>query len=794
MATKAEFLKKDLRKKPRDPMILRNLGRVLLIEKKYKDARSRYRLALLYNPRLLTEILLDFEEVLHDRPDDISVRLILADLCLYIGEIDSAIGELEEILEIDSKRADVYSILGKLYLKKQDFDRAIKLLEQAMGSNIKDINITEMLAGTYVEKGRIPDAISLYKNLIEVNPDNKNYSRILGELYERMSEFEEAARNYMAMLNESPDLIQEVIYKLEELVKKASENIFVRETLADAYIRGIKPDLAVLQCKKILEIDASKIDLAIKKYHEILYRYPDEADTLTALGEALIQKGEFTSATEKFHSLIKYNDEHLDDAIAGYQKILEKYDKHSLAHEFLGDAYIRKEQAEEALEEYLMTIKLDKTSGDSIVPKCQELIRSNPNMILAHHVLGEAYISCGEYRRAIEEAEFMIYLNKNYSSAYVVLGDGYIGLKDALKAIESYTLAIRLDPYNTAIHEKNRSAHLISFDEEIAVLKKKIEENPWKLGLHLDLAKVYILKRDFNEGIKHLQVAAKDSTRAPFTCNTLGLAFMEEGRFDLAVAQFEKSIEVTPKELGDFSKIVRFNLGSALEAAGNVERAISEYEKVLQEDVGFGALQGRIKVLSNCGPVSLRNKAIAVVISELGQNKTLGMWGVDFRTREVTREALNISFGQDHNNFGFDHFIKGRFRAAEEAFELAMQLDSDFYAALNNLAAMYFRSGKLEAAETRLNLALSIDPSFAVVYNNIGVLDYLNGKYKDAAQNLQKALEINPNLSSAYINLGDVLYLQDKCEQALSLWKKIRDFDPLSPIARRRLAFRIVEQ
>lgn len=794
MNAKSELLKKDLKKKPRDPKILRNLARVLLFEKKYKEARSRYRIALLYNPRLLIGILLDFEAVLEERPDDISAMLLLADLFLYVGDVDSAIVELEEVLDLDPKRADVYNVLGRLCLKKQDFDEVIRILEQAMSLGLKDISITEMLAGTYIEKGRTLDAISLYKGLVNLAPGNKNYLRILGELFEREAKHDDAVRSYMSMLEDGVDLIQEVAYKLEGLAKKTPDNTFILESLADVYVKLINPGSAVLQCKRIFAIDRGKIDLVIKKYQDILYRFPDEPATLIALGEALIEKNELTAAAEKFRNLIKYSDDHLDDAIAGYRKVLDKYEGQALAHELLGDAYYRKGQVEESLGEYLRTLRLDPTSGKSITSKCKQLIKLSPNMILAHHVLGEAYIVCGEFKSAAEEAEFMIYIDKNYPPAYVILGDGYMGLGNIMKAIESYSTAIQLDPYNTMIHEKNKKAHMVSFDDEVKSIKKRIEESSWKLGLHLDLAKVYILKRDFEEGLKELQAAAKDNSRAPFAYNTLGLIFMEEGRFDLAAMQFEKSLGMIPKELQDFAKVVRFNLGSAYEAIGAVNEAVGEYEKILQEDIDFGTLQGRIKLLGNCGPSSLRNKSIAVVISQLGSKDIFGLWGIDFRPMEITREALNISFGQDHNNFGFEHYIKGRYRAAEEEFELAIQLDPDFHPALNNLAAMYFKSGRLEQAETRLGSALSIDPNFAVLHNNEGVLNYLKGDHKKAIENLEKAIEINPNLSSAYINLGDVYYLQDKCEQAISIWKKIKDFDPLSSVAKRRLAFRVIEQ
>lgn len=793
MRTEIDKLKKEVIRHGSNPDGLFRLGQEHLSSGDYKEARIKFRLALLYNPRIASNVALLYESILDEDPDNINARLSLADLHLYLGEVEGAISELEEILEIASDRSDVYNILGRLYLKQGDIDSAISVIEAAFKSGVKSTGLTEMLAGAYIEKGRINDAISLYKGLVAMDANNRNYLRILGELQARVDLFEDAAKSFYSMLNADTSFLSEVIYKLEDLKKKQPENIRVRQILADAYLKAIKPSLAVAELEEIVSMDKVHLDWAISKYKESLDKFPDEPTTLRSLGRALTLKQAYSEAVDEYRKLMRYSSQYIDEAIAGFRDVLSKYPAQMHAHESLGDAYLKQGRVEEALLEYLEVLKLSGGAAKSIIDKCFKLSKESPNMILVHQVLGEAYILSGQGTSAIEEAEFMIYLDKNYAPAYEIMGDAYMKIGNPSKAQSSYISAMNIVPFNATLHKKYEEASMVLLKEEIERIKKRIDEDPWRIGTHLDIAKVYLMTRNFDKGVKELQIAVKDSARAPFAYNLLGLTFMELGRFDLAVIQFERALEVAPKELSDVAKTVRFNLGSSYEALGNVSRALAEYEMVLSEDVEFAYLQGRTKNLAGINPESQRNKLIAAVIELPGGKEILGMWGADLRRGEAADDLLNISFGQEHNSAGFEHFIKGRFKGATEEFGLAVQLDPKFCAALNNLAVMFMKEGHLEQAETRLNLAISIDPGSAVIRNNLGVFHYLKNESEPAITEFNKALESDPALSAAYINLGDIMYSKGQAQNAISLWEKIKTNDPLSPIAQRRLAYKTIK-
>jgi tetratricopeptide (TPR) repeat protein len=785
-----EKLKKDAARHGTSPDGLYAEGTSALSHGNYKQARQKFRLAILYNPRLAAKVTLCYEDILENESGNMNARLSLADLHLYLGEMDQATAELEEILEIAPDRADVYNMLGKLYLKQGDLDSAIMLLESAFRSGMKDTALVEILAGAYIEKGRVNEAISLYNGLLEVDPNNRNYLRVSGDLLARVDNVNEAANRYYLMLNLDTAAVTEVIYKLEDLKKKHPASAHVREVLAEAFIKAIKPSLAVAELESVLNADSSKAEMIISKFKGILDKYPDEPTTLKALARTLTLKEQYSEAVAEYRKLMRFSGEHTSEAIAGFVNVLSRFPGQVHAHESLGDAYLKLGRTEEALLEYIEVLKLNSEAARSIIEKCRQVAKENTNMILIHQVLGEAYVLAGDGASAIEEAEFMIYLDKNNAAAHQIMGDAYLAMGDPQKARMSYAAAMGIDPYNITVHKKNEEAGLAIIRQEIDNLKKRIDEDPWRLGTHLDIAKLYLIRSDFDTGIKELQTAVKDNARAPFAYNLLGLSFVELGRFDLAETQFERALEVMPKELGDIAKSIRFNLGASFEAMGSVPAAIAQYETVLSEDLEFGSLQSRIRNLSAINQESQRNKMIAAVIERYGGRGIIGMWGADLRRGEATSETLNISFGQDHNNAGFEHFIKGRYKAAAEEFNLAVQLDPKFCTSLNNLAIILMKEGQMEAAETRLRHALSIDPDSPVLRNNLGVFLCLKGDLEGAAAELNRVLEADPNLSAAYINLGDIMYMKGSAQTAISLWEKIKSNDPISAIALRRLAYK----
>jgi len=784
-------VKDRLRKNPDDPRYLRAAGKCYLAEGKYKLAKDYFIQAARVSPHLIPRIILDYEHEIGENPGKMGGRLSLAAFKLTLGETDVSLLELEEALEFDAKNIEVYNVLGKIYIKQERVDDVIALLERSIAEGIKDAGLTEILAGAYLEKGRIRDAIRFYEELLVFKPGNKQTLRVLGELYTRLEEYNRAARCFESMFSDDPEMSREVIQRLEGLLKKVEGNVPIREILSDIYMRSINPEEAVDKLSQILRLDPIKLPEVIAKLKTILKSYPDHPQATLVLAEALRQRGNFSEAVEAYYNLAKSQPRFMDEAIHGYQKILDLCPEQILARSYLAEAYLYRKQLNEALVEFENIVRLDPGSAETIVPKCREIIKTNPQLHMARLVLGRAYLSKGDLQRAAMEAEGVVAIDRNFTAAYLLLGEVYFKLQLCRKAVAALQTALTLEPYNLFVLNEYRKTKEKELDMEIDSLKKRMQEDQWKISLHLDLAKLFI-KRGPKEGaIRELQLAARDQSRAAFAFNLLGKIYRRDGRLDLAAAQFRRAEETAAGEVSDFVRQVRFNLGTTYEGQGNIQRALAIYEGILQEDIDFGDIGRKLEYLKASSLHSLRDKALVAVVSRQGERHIVAFWGRMGKIGGGRRETVSVSFGQNYNTAGFDYFMKGMYKAAIEEFSLAVQLDAGFAVALNNLGVALAKEGRLGEAKIRIENAVHLDPGSAVIRNNLGVIYLLRGEVEPARLEFEKARVIDPKLPALCLNLGDVCYTKKEIQKAIELYKKVGNFDVLSDIAEERLLYKI---
>lgn len=785
-------LREKLKHDPDDPQALRQVGRYYLQEGYYKLAKDHYCQALRLCPHLFAEIVLDFEKEISADPRRVGPRLALAGFQLMRGDIEAAVLELEESLEVSPANIEAYNVLGKIFVRLGRIDDAISLLEVSMQQGIKDVALTEILARAYLEKGRLRDAARFYEELLGYRPGDKQTLRVLGELYTRIEDYERAARKYEEMFSEDPEVSREVVQRLEDLLKKEESNVLIRQVLAGIYMRSLRPEAAVEKLCQIIRLDSSRLGEVAARLKEVLKNYPQHPQATLALADTLRRQGSFSESAEYYYRLSKNNPELIDEAVKGYCKVLEFCPQQVLARTYLAEAYLYRGQLKEALGEFENMLLADPGCAEAVVRKCREIIKTNPQLQLAHLVLGRAYLVKGDVQRAVLEAESVISIDKKNTAAYLLLGEAHFNSKLSRKAVEVLHTALSLDPYNPQVIEKYREAREKEAELELESLKKGIKEDPWRISSHLDLAKIYIQKGLAEEAVRELQIALKDQARAPFACNLLGCLHRGAGRYDLAAAQFNRALELAPAEIPKFSLTARFNLATTYEAQGNVNKAVKSYEGILQEDIDFGDLKRRVKYLKGTSLQSMRNRSLLMAVARYGSREIIALWGREGKPRSPgRREDVSVSFGQNYNNSGFDYYMKGMYKAAAEELALAVQLDARFAAALNNLGVALAKEGRLNEARLRIEDAANLEPHSVVFRNNLGVVLFLLNQMEPARAELEKAYTFDPELSGVCLNLGDLCYFHGDIRRAFDLYRRAGGSDVLAELAEQRLMYKI---
>lgn len=187
-------------------------------------------------------------------------------------------------------------------------------------------------------------------------------------------------------------------------------------------------------------------------------------------------------------------------------------------------------------------LTVDKTEAINYFDKCLEL---DQNYVAAYHMRGLAKYKLGNYRAAIEDFTRAVSLNKNLAIAYLFQGYAYRNLGDtenALLAFKKYTAA-KSAPSN---------------------LDYKI------------LGKAQLSHGDIDEAIETFS-NIPDTTSNETQFFYRYLAYHEAGRFEEAVVEINKAIEVNQSFYGYY-----LHRGQSYYMAGQFESSIEDYSKAIR--------------------------------------------------------------------------------------------------------------------------------------------------------------------------------------------------------------------
>jgi len=201
----------------------------------------------------------------------------------------------------------------------------------------------------------------------------------------------------------------------------------------------------------------------------------------------------------------------------------------------------------------------EKRSGDNI-PKAiafyEQAIVRDPNYALAYAGLSSAYIilpfwagvdRLDAYSKAKDAALKALRLDPNLAEAHLALGKVlFFSEIDLPGALREYQRAIELQPNDATAHHwlgNDALSALGRFEEAIAQGKRAVELDPLSPVINTDL----------------------------------GTTFYYAHRYEESAKQLRKTLEIDPTFF-----YAHFNLGIALQAAGDLSGAITEYEKAKQ--------------------------------------------------------------------------------------------------------------------------------------------------------------------------------------------------------------------
>lgn len=297
-----------------------------------------------------------------------------------------------------------------------------------------------------------------------------------------------------------------------------------------------------------------------------------------------------------------------------------------------------------------------------------------------------------------------------------------------------------------------------------------------------------------------------------------GLAQMQKGNAEAAVAEYDKSITLAPESadtfvnrgmarsrkgardaaIADYDKAISLDPNSAL-AYNNrcfervekrhFEAAIPDCDKAIALDPTFAyAYNNRGLAFDSLGKLDKAipdyDKSIALDAENISayQNRgdargQIGDWDGSLADYEKVI-ALDPNSALAYNGRGLARYWRGEIDQALADFNKVLALNPSQAATYNNRGLAFVAKGDLDKATADYDKAIELNDKDEVTYVNRGNLRNQKGDWNGALADLNKAIEINPNIADAYNARGLTRYFKKEFDLAIA------DFDKAITINR----------
>ena len=265
--------------KQREPLL--ELGVLNLMEKKYPDAITAFRMAYDTDPSIAKGLLGEAEGyILMGKPDEAinvirteaarfparnDLKRSLADIQFRTGHIDEAIQTYQEVLPLykdnSSLQGEIHARLGESYMRKKDFNTAITELRKSHELEPSSTQIGNALALLLENAGNHAEARKLYQESISKNQNDP-----------------EALNNLAYLLAETGGNLDEALTLATRAKQKMPNLLEISDTIGWIYLKKNLADSAIDIFK---DLTAKVPDNPTYHYHFAM-AYMQKGDTVNA--------------------------------------------------------------------------------------------------------------------------------------------------------------------------------------------------------------------------------------------------------------------------------------------------------------------------------------------------------------------------------------------------------------------------------------------------------------------------------------------------------------------------------
>ena len=177
---------------------------------------------------------------------------------------------------------------------------------------------------------------------------------------------------------------------------------------------------------------------------------------------------------------------------------------------------------------------------------------------------------------SIEKLETVIATDPDIIDAWTLLGNAYVRRGEPARALECYRRALTLKPdYDLAtINMANAYRELGQHDAAIAGYKRYLQNDPKNAYVHYQLGELYMDTKNLDKAAGAFRRALDLDPRLASARNALGVVAFARGDLDTSEREVRAALEQKPDV-----RLAHYNLALLAERRGDVQAALAEYRR-----------------------------------------------------------------------------------------------------------------------------------------------------------------------------------------------------------------------
>ncbi len=141
-----------------------------------------------------------------------------------------------------------------------------------------------------------------------------------------------------------------------------------------------------------------------------------------------------------------------------------------------------------------------------------------------------------------------------------------------------------------AVSEKQQAITQVRLEQAEA----RVRAHPNDGQYHYEFGEALYKAGQYKRATEELQLGLKQPSVRYQALNYMGLSFMQRGMLDFAVKQLALAENELPV-MDDLKKEIVYNLGLAYEATNASEKALDQWKKIYEVDMGYRDVAGRVE-------------------------------------------------------------------------------------------------------------------------------------------------------------------------------------------------------